>query len=71
MKKHNLDFADALPAFSDPLRKEYYDDRHSGFDEDRFLLTDFAENCLLLISFTESEPDTFRIMDLFNNPVGY
>jgi uncharacterized DUF497 family protein len=62
IRKHKLGFADALPAFSDPLRKEYYDDKHSSFDEDRFLLAGFAENCLLLVSFAEPEPDTFCII---------
>jgi uncharacterized DUF497 family protein len=62
IKKHDLDFADALPAFADPLQKEYYDDKHSGLHEDRFLLAGFAENCLLLVSFTEPEPGTFRII---------
>ncbi|GHT80508.1 hypothetical protein FACS1894130_11790 [Spirochaetia bacterium] len=57
-----LDFADALPAFSDPLRKEYYDDKHSSLDEERFLLAGFSENCVLLITFTQPGPETVRII---------
>jgi uncharacterized DUF497 family protein len=42
IKKHRLSFIQAIPAFSDPLRKEYYDGRHSSLDEDRLLLVGFA-----------------------------
>ncbi|MDR0720313.1 MAG: BrnT family toxin [Treponema sp.] len=62
IKKHGLSFIQALPAFSDSLRKEYYDDKHSGFGEERFLLAGFAENSVLLISFTEPEIETVRII---------
>jgi uncharacterized DUF497 family protein len=62
IKKHGLGFVQTIPAFSDPLRKEYYDNRYSGFDEDRFLLVGFAENSILLISFTEPDSETVRII---------
>jgi uncharacterized DUF497 family protein len=62
LKKHGLDFARAIPAFFDPLRKEYYDDTHSSYDEDRYILAGFASNAVLVVSFTEPEPDTFRII---------
>jgi uncharacterized DUF497 family protein len=62
IKKHKISFVQALPAFSDPLRKEYYDDNHSGLDEERLLLAGFAENSILLISFTEPESETVRII---------
>ena len=62
IKKHKLNFADAIPAFSDPLRKEYYDDKHSNLDEERFLLAGFSENCVLLINFTQPDLETVRII---------
>jgi uncharacterized DUF497 family protein len=62
IKKHRLSFIQAIPAFSDPLRKEYYDGRHSSLGEDRLLLVGFAENSILLISFTEPELETVRII---------
>jgi uncharacterized DUF497 family protein len=62
IKKHRLSFIQAVPAFSDPLRKEYYDGRHSSLDEDRLLLIGFAEIGVLLVSFTEPVPETVRII---------
>jgi uncharacterized DUF497 family protein len=63
-EKHKLGFVQAVPAFFDPLRKEYYDDTHSGIDEDRYILVGFASNSVLIISFTEPEPDTVRIISV-------
>jgi len=62
VKKHKISFEQAAYAFFDPMRKEYYDDRHSKIDEDRYILLGYALNCVMLISFTEPEPDTFRII---------
>jgi uncharacterized DUF497 family protein len=62
IKKHGFDLVRARPAFSDPLRKEYYDDKHSSSDEERLLLAGYAENAVMLISFTEPEPETIRLI---------
>ena len=62
IKKHGLGFVQVIPAFSDPLRKEYYDDTHSSLDEERFILAGLAEIGVLLVSFTEPEPETVRII---------
>ena len=62
IKKHGITFDQAAHAFFDPLRREYYDDEHSDLDEERYILLGHAVNCVLLISFTELEPDTFRII---------
>ncbi len=48
--------------FSDPLRKEYYDEKHSNPDEDRYILAGCAANNVLLVSFTEPEPEIIRII---------
>jgi uncharacterized DUF497 family protein len=61
-KKHGFGFAKAIPAFFDPLRKEYYDDTHSGLGEDRYILAGFASNGVLIVSFTEPDTDTVRII---------
>ena len=61
-RKHRLSFERAVPAFFDPLRKEYYDSKHSSFDEDRFMLAGAAENRILLIIFAMPEPETVRII---------
>jgi uncharacterized DUF497 family protein len=62
LKKRKISFAQASNAFSDPLRKEYYDSKHSFFGEDRFILLGYALNRVLFICFTEPEIDTFRII---------
>jgi uncharacterized DUF497 family protein len=62
IKKHKLNFVNALPAFFDPQQKEYYDEKHSSLGEERFLLAGMVENCVLLITFTEPEPETVRII---------
>jgi uncharacterized DUF497 family protein len=61
-RKHGFGFARVLPAFSDPLRREYYDSRHSGPGEERFLLAGYAGNAVLLVSFTEPGPGTVRVI---------
>ena len=62
IKKHGITFEQAARAFFDPLRKEYYDDIHSNLDDERYILLGYAVNCVLLICFSEPEPDTFRII---------
>ncbi|GHV86638.1 hypothetical protein AGMMS50230_22460 [Spirochaetia bacterium] len=62
IKKHKISFAQAAQAFFDPFKKEYYDDKHSTLNEDRLMLVGFAKNSILLISFTQPEPETVRII---------
>ncbi|MDR1248515.1 MAG: BrnT family toxin [Treponema sp.] len=62
LEKHRIGFVQVVPAFFDPMRKEYYDDTHSSFDEDRYILAGFALDSVLIVSFTEPEPDTFCII---------
>jgi uncharacterized DUF497 family protein len=62
IRKHRFDLARAVPAFSGPLRKEYYDDKHSSLVEERFLFAGYAENAVLLVSFTEPDPETIRLI---------
>jgi uncharacterized DUF497 family protein len=64
LKSHKISFSQAVPAFFDPLRKEIYDDKHSSHDEDRLLLMGYTESGILLISFTEPEPEIFRIISV-------
>jgi uncharacterized DUF497 family protein len=61
-KKHKVSFAQAVHAFSDPLRKEYYDNRHSSLEEDRSIVVGFAVNVVLIVSFTEPDTETIRII---------
>ena len=61
-KKHKVSFIQAVHAFSDPLKKEYYDDRHSSLEEDRSIVIGFAVNAVLIVSFTEPDTETIRII---------
>jgi uncharacterized DUF497 family protein len=60
-KKHKIRFTQAVLAFSDPLRKEYYDDRHS-IEEDRLIVVGLAKNAILIVSFAEPDSETIRII---------
>jgi uncharacterized DUF497 family protein len=61
-KKHKISFAQAVYAFTDPLGKEYYDDRHSSLEEDRIMVIGFAINTVLIVTFTEPDSETIRII---------
>jgi len=62
IKKHKVSFVQAVHVFSDPLRKEYYDERHSSYDEDRIIVIGLAINNVLIVSFTEPDAQTVRII---------
>jgi len=62
IRKHKVSFVHAVHAFSDPLRKEYYDDRHSSLEEDRSIIVGFALNAVLIVSFIEPDTETIRII---------
>jgi len=61
-KKHKISFTQAVYAFSDPLKKEYYDDRHSSLKEDRMMVIGFAINAVLIVNFTDPDSETIRII---------
>ena len=62
IKDHKISFVQAVYVFSDPLRKEYYDEKHSGYYEDRFIAIGMAENRMLFVSFTEPDTETIHII---------
>jgi len=61
IKDHKISFVQAVYVFSDPLRKEYYDEKHSG-NEDRFIAIGMAENRMLFVSFIEPDTETIHII---------
>jgi uncharacterized DUF497 family protein len=61
VKIHKVSFVQAALIFSDPLRRECYDEAHSG-DEDRIIAIGSANGRILFVSFTEIDPDTVRII---------
>ena len=60
--KHGVSFDLAAHVFTDPLRKEDYDNRHSNTKEDRTIVIGIAENRLLFVSFTEPDQEIIRII---------
>ncbi len=62
LKKHGVSFAEAETVFGDSLARIFYDEEHS-FDEQRNGIVGHSiENRLLIVSFTERENDTIRII---------
>jgi uncharacterized protein len=62
IKDHKISFVQAAYVFSDPQRKEYYDEKHSSYDEDRLIAIGMAENRMLFVSFTEPDTETIHII---------
>jgi uncharacterized DUF497 family protein len=62
IKDHIISFVQAVYVFSDPLRKEYYDEEHSSYNEDRFIAIGMAENRMLFVSFIEPDTETIHII---------
>jgi uncharacterized DUF497 family protein len=62
LKKHGVGFKEAETVFGDFLARIFDDEEHS-FDERRNVIVGHSEqNRLLIISFTERENDTIRII---------
>jgi uncharacterized DUF497 family protein len=58
--KHGIDFSTASHVFLDPDRLEYYDEKHSTANEDRFVTIGFAGDVLTVV-YTE-RTDVLRII---------
>jgi uncharacterized DUF497 family protein len=62
LKKHGVSFEEAETVFGNPLARIFEDERHS-FEERRDGIVGHSdENRLLVVSFTEKENDTIRII---------
>ena len=62
LRKHGISFEHAAHVFTDPLRKEDYDDRHSNHEENRTFAIGVAKGSLLFVSFIEPDTETIRII---------
>lgn len=62
LKKHKVDFAEAETVFGDPLAKIFDDDLNSVDEKREIIIGHSINNRLLLVSFTERENDTVRII---------
>jgi uncharacterized DUF497 family protein len=62
LKKHKVDFAEAETVFGDSLAKIFDDDEHSADEKRELIVGHSIKKRLLIVSFTERENDTIRII---------
>jgi len=62
IKKHGIDFSQAIYVFSDPFALNIPDDEHSETEERWILLGKSLQMCVLLIVHTYREGDSIRII---------
>lgn len=62
LKKHEVDFSEAETVFGDPLAKIFDDDKHSSDEKREIIIGHSVQKRILLVSFTEREKDTVRII---------
>jgi len=62
IKKHKISFEHAAYVFTDPMRKEDYDARHSSSEEDRIIAIGIALERILFVNFTEPDAETIHII---------
>jgi uncharacterized DUF497 family protein len=62
LKKHKVAFSEAETVFGDPLSKILIDELHSGEERREWIIGHSSWNRLLIVSFTERENDTIRII---------
>ena len=61
IKKHGVDFNDAIRAWYDPDRLDFFDAEHS-LDEVRWIFLGAVAGVVLFVVETESDKDTVRII---------
>lgn len=61
-KKHGVSFEEAKTVFGDFLARIFDDEEHSAAEKRNGIVGHSTENRLLIISFTEREDDTIRII---------
>src|SRR5580704_14230602 len=54
LRKHRVNFADAVSVFSNPLAKIFPDEEHSADESREIIVGHSSSNRLLLVSFIES-----------------
>lgn len=62
IKKHGIDFAEAVYVFADPFALNIPDDKHSEDEERWILLGRSFQSTILLIVHTDREGDSIRII---------
>jgi len=61
IKKHGVDFNDAVRAWYDPDRLDFFDEKHSS-DETRWIFLGAVAGLVLFVVETEPDKDTVRII---------
>jgi len=61
LKKHGVDFNDAVRAWYDPERQDYFDAEHSK-DEIRWIFLGAVSGAVLFVVETEPDKETVRII---------
>ena len=61
LKKHGVDFNDAVRAWYDPDRIDFFDEKHSG-DEVRWIFLGAVAGVILYVVETEPDEDIVRII---------
>ncbi|GHU36843.1 hypothetical protein FACS1894172_19980 [Spirochaetia bacterium] len=62
LKKHKVDFNDAVRAFYDPNRIDLFDDQHSTLEETRWIYLGSAAGAVLFVVEAEPAENTVRII---------
>ena len=62
LKKHGVDFNDAVRAWYDPNRLDYYDEEHSNDKETRWIFLGAVSGTVLFVVETEPDEETVRII---------
>ena len=63
IKKHGIKFSTAARVFTDPMRIEKYDVKHSNpFRDERTIAIGIVDNRLLYVNFTEPDSGTVHII---------
>ena len=62
LKKHGVDFDDAVRAWHDPNRLDFFDEEHSSGEEIRWKFLGTAAGLVLFVVETEPDKNTVRII---------
>ena len=62
LKKHGVDFSDAVRAWYDPNRLDFFDEEHSSDEEIRWIFIGAVAGIVLYVVETEPDEETVRII---------
>jgi uncharacterized DUF497 family protein len=62
IRKHGVDFRDAVRAYYDPFRQDFFDEQHSTQEETRWIYFGSVDGLVLFVVETEPDRNTVRII---------